>query len=228
MSRFFTPLSSPALQSAQRGLRLAVHRTGPVWLGMFALGLGLGVLVTSKNSTDPAYTAPERIGASHHGKPLLVNARHIFYGLSFPLQQVRSGWRKLYSMYALTDEAYVLIANLPASAQSSRQIVWIQAGLNLSWVSGSVAGAWAGATWLQDVAGLDFVLTALFIVLAMDAYRTRPDKTIALAALGAGGTAAVLAGDAMLLVAMGAFLIFCLARHALKQRIFNKNNDKKA
>ena len=41
-------------------------------------------------------------------------------------------------------------------------------------------------------------------------------------------TAAVLAGDAMLLVAMGAFLIFCLARHALKQRIFNKNNDKKA
>ena len=90
------------------------------------------------------------------------------------------------------------------------------------------AGAWAGATWLQDVAGLDFVLTALFIVLAMDAYRTRPDKTIALAALGAGGTAAVLAGDAMLLVAMGAFLIFCLARHALKQRIFNKNNDKKA
>ena len=47
MSRFLTSLSSPALQSAQRGLRLAVHRTGPVWLGMFALGLGLGVLVTS-------------------------------------------------------------------------------------------------------------------------------------------------------------------------------------
>ena len=247
MSRFFTPLSSPALQSAQRGLRLAVHRTGPVWLGMFALGLGLGVLVTSNGL--PWWLAPILSGAVYAGSvefllvgmittaaplsaialtTLLVNARHIFYGLSFPLQRVRSGWRKLYSMYALTDEAYVLIANLPASAQSSRQIVWIQAGLNLSWVSGSVAGAWAGATWLQDVAGLDFVLTALFIVLAMDAYRTRPDKTIALAALGAGGTAAVLAGDAMLLVAMGAFLIFCLARHALKQRIFNKNNDKKA
>lgn len=100
MSRFFTPLSSPALQSAQRGLRLAVHRTGPVWLGMFALGLGLGVLVTSN-------------------------------GLPWWLAPILSG-----AVYA-----------------------------------GSVE---------------------------------------------------------FLLVAMGAFLIFCLARHALKQRIFNKNNDKKA
>ncbi len=149
---------------------------------------------------------------------LLVNARHVFYGLSFPLQQVRGWGRKLYSMYALTDEAYVLIANLPAQAQTSRQMLWIQAGLHLSWVSGSVVGALVGAAWLRDVAGLDFVLTALFIVLAIDAYRTRPDKTVALAALGAGGAAAVLAGDAMLLVALAVFLVFCLGRHAVVQR----------
>ncbi len=104
----------PALQSAQRGLRLAVRRTGPVWSGMFALGLGLGVLVTGNGL--PWWLAPILSGAVYAGSvefllvgmittaaplsaialtTLLVNARHIFYGLSFPLQQVRSGWRKL-------------------------------------------------------------------------------------------------------------------------------------
>lgn len=230
-------LTSPAVQSAQRGLRLAAHRTGAVWLGMFALGLGLGVLVTSNGL--PWWLAPILSGGVYAGSvefllvgmmvasaplsaialtTLLVNARHVFYGLSFPLQQVRGRWRRFYSMYALTDEAYVLIANLPAQAQTSRQMLWIQVGLHLSWVSGSVLGALVGAAWLRDVAGLDFVLTALFIVLAIDAYRTRPDKTIALAALGAGGAAAVLAGDAMLLVALAAFVVFCLGRHAVVQR----------
>ena len=231
MSRF---LPSPALQSAQRSLRLAAHRAGAVWLGLFALGMGLGVLVTSNGL--PWWLAPILSGAIYAGSvefllvgmvvasaplsaialtTLLVNARHVFYGLSFPLQQVRGWGRKLYSIYGLTDEAYVLIANLPQQTQTSRQIMGIQLGLHLSWVSGSVLGALAGQAWLSDLAGLDFVLTALFIVLAIDAYRTRPDKTIALAALGAGGAAAVLAGDAMLLVAMAAFVVFCLARYAV-------------
>ena len=37
-------------------------------------GAAVVIMPTSKNSTDPAYTAPERIGASHHGKPLLVTS----------------------------------------------------------------------------------------------------------------------------------------------------------
>jgi len=230
----FRFLFSPATQSARRSLRLAAHRAGAVWLGLLALGMGLGVLVTSNGL--PWWLAPLLSGAVYAGSvefllvgmvvasaplsaialtTLLVNARHVFYGLSFPLQQVRGWGRKLYSIYALTDEAYVLIANLPQQAQTSRQMLWIQVGLHLSWMSGSVLGAWVGATWLNGVAGLDFVLTALFIVLAIDAYRARPDKTITLAAIGAGGAAAVLAGDAMLLLAMAAFVAFCLARHAL-------------
>lgn len=209
---------------------------GPVWLGMFALGVGLGVLVTSNGL--PWWLAPIISGTVYAGSvefllvgmlaaaaplsaiavtTLLVNSRHVFYGLSFPLHRVR-GWRKAYSVYTLSDEAYALVTSHDAKKLSSGWILCMQAGLHLSWVSGSVVGAVAGATFLNHLAGLDFILTALFIVLAMDAYRNRPDKPTVGAALVLGAAAAVLAGNAMLLVAMTAFTIACVVRHAFTRR----------
>ena len=105
----------------------------------------------------------------------LVNFRHVFYALSFPLQRVRGRAGKAYSMYALTDEAYALTAARPGVPLSSARILWLQGFCQGYWVAGSVAGALLGSWLAMDLLGLAFTLTALFVVLAMDAVRVERD-----------------------------------------------------
>ena len=99
----------------------------------------------------------------------------MFYALSFPLQRVRGRAGKAYSMYALTDEAYALTAARPGVQMSSARILWLQGFCQGYWVAGSVAGALLGSWLAMDLVGLAFTLTALFVVLAMDAVRVERD-----------------------------------------------------
>ena len=78
-------------------------------------------------------------------------------------------------MYALTDEAYALTAGRPACSLSSARVLWLQAFCQSYWVAGSVAGALLGSWLALDLLGLTFTLTALFVVLAMDAVRAERD-----------------------------------------------------
>lgn len=94
-----------------------------------------------------------------------VNMRHIFYGLSYPRTAfAKQDKRLLYGIFALTDEAYSLVANL-GEETSATLIVRIQLLCQLYWLLGTVLGLLVGmiipATWV----GFDFALAALFIVL---------------------------------------------------------------
>jgi 4-azaleucine resistance transporter AzlC len=148
----------------------------------------------------------------------LVNFRHVFYALSFPLHRVRGRAGKAYSMYALTDEAYALAAARPGVPLSSARLLWLQAFCQMYWLAGSVAGALLGDWLAVDLAGLAFTLTALFVVLAMDAMRVERDVPTPLLALGCAAVALVLAPGQMLLVAMGLFVTTLVARHLLARR----------
>jgi predicted branched-subunit amino acid permease len=74
-----------------------------------------------------------------------------------------------------------------------------------------------GGTLLGDVEGLDFVLTALFVVLTLDAFRARPDTTTLGLAVGCAVLAVVAAPGSMLLVAMTVFSATLLVRHRLQR-----------
>ena len=76
-----------------------------------------------------------------------------------------------------------------------------------------MVGGLAGATALQGLEGLDFILPALFVVLAMDAYRARPDSRTLLLAVAAALLAFVLAPGSMLLIAMTLFTAALAVRH---------------
>lgn len=218
-----------------KSLKRAMRDTGAVWLSMLVLGIGLGVVVGS--SGLPWWVAPLLSGSIYAGSvefllvgllavaaplstiamtTLLVNSRHLFYGLSFPLQKVR-GMGKLYSIFALTDEAFALTAPRDPRQLDHGWILWTQLGLQLCWISGSLTGVIIGSTLLQDVRGLDFILTALFISLAMDAYRHNPDRSTLLSAGFIGILASLLAGNHMLVVAMAAFAAFMLLRYRFGQ-----------
>lgn len=102
---------------------------------------------------------------------LVVNLRHIFYGLSLldklPLQR----WARWYLVFALTDETYSVLTTLPAGTRT-RQMVQV-ALLNQGWwVLGTLLGAVIGSRAQVPLVGLDFALAALFAVLAVEQWRS--------------------------------------------------------
>ncbi len=229
-----TVMATQTQSHAPSAFQQALHHAGVVWGGLFALGVGFGVLVVDHGY--PWWLAPLislvvfagsmefiLIGMTAAAAPLsaiavttfLVNSRHLFYGLSFPLQDITSKPGKLYSMFGMIDEAYALVSTTPAHERSQARTLITQVGLHMGWVSGSMAGAIAGTTILGGVQGLDFVLIALFIVLTLDAWNAERDPlTLILAA--AAGAIGVLFGQAqLLLIAMAVFTGMLIVRHGV-------------
>jgi len=96
---------------------------------------------------------------------LLLNARHMFYGLSMAAHFPR-GPSRPYLIFGLTDETYSLLATAgPAGAGFYLRVTALNQAY---WVLGCTIGAWLGAGSGLDLRGLDFVLTALFVVLAIE------------------------------------------------------------
>lgn len=109
---------------------------------------------------------------------LLINFRHLVYGLSM-LEKFRGmGLRKFYMIFSLTDETYALLSSVqPPVGVDPRNFYFSIALLDQSyWILGSVIGAVAGALLPIDTTGIDFAMTALFIVIAVEqwqAYKSR-------------------------------------------------------
>jgi 4-azaleucine resistance transporter AzlC len=231
-----TSSATTATTKVRTDLAEAAGETWVIWMGLFALGIGFGVLVTSHGF--PWWLAPLisavmfagsvefiLIGMLATGAPVaaiamttfLVNSRHLFYGLSFPLHRVNGWHRKAYSVFALCDEAYAVTTSKDPETLTSGRILWTQVGLHTSWATGALVGGLVGATLLGDIEGLGFVLTALFVVLTMDAFRARPDWATFILAVGSAGLALLITPGSMLLVAMTLFSASLIVRHRLHQ-----------
>ncbi|MCB0972627.1 MAG: AzlC family ABC transporter permease [Acidimicrobiales bacterium] len=213
-------------------IRQAAGDTVGVGLGLFPIGMAFGLLVVQSGLEwwwAPVFSFLVYAGsmeflliglvtattpiASIAVTTLLVNGRHAFYGLSFPLHRIRHRLGRAYSVYALTDEAYALAATQSDEELSGTRIVAIQAFCQTYWVTGGIVGALTGAAIPGDVEGLAFALTALFVVLAIDAIRATGDAPTPLVALAAALVAMRVAPERMLLVALGLFTVALLVRY---------------
>ena len=123
---------------------------------------------------------------------LIINFRHLVYGLSM-LEKFRGmGWRKLYMIFSLTDETYALLAGVePPEGVDAKDFYFAIALLDhLYWIAGSVIGAVAGALISVNTEGIDFAMTALFLVIAVEQWHSTERHAPVL--LGAAGTLACL------------------------------------
>ncbi|MFG2732753.1 AzlC family ABC transporter permease [Streptomyces canus] len=145
----------------------------------------------------------------------LVNFRHVFYALSFPLHRVHGRTAKVYSTFTLTDEAWALTTGPQAQRWSRRRILTIQAAFQVAWVAAVTAGALGGTLIPDSVVGLDFAVTAFFLVLTIDAFRIRRSIPLPVIALLCALGSYLLFGDAMLVAAMTSFVAALLIRYAL-------------
>ena len=154
---------------------------------------------------------------------LMVNFRHLVYGLSL-IEKLRGmGPRKLYVIFALTDETYALLASAraPVGVEPKRFYFAIALLDHSYWILGSVIGAVAGALIPLDTTGIDFAMTALFVVIAVDQWKAYKNHLPAL--LGAGATVLFLivlgrrfGQQQMLLVSLG---VIVLALMVLRDRL---------
>ncbi|MCO1657969.1 AzlC family ABC transporter permease [Pseudonocardia sp. S2-4] len=144
----------------------------------------------------------------------VVNARHVFYALSFPLHRVPGRIAKAYSTFALTDEAYALTAAPAAQCWSRGRILCLQALVQVYWVGSVTLGALGGTLVPAAVVGLDFAVTALFVVLGIDAFRARRDVPAAVTAVACALLGHVLFGGQAMIGGMGLFTAYLLVRYA--------------
>ena len=161
---------------------------------------------------------------------LLINFRHLVYGLSM-LEKFRGmGRRKLYMIFSLTDETYALLAGaaVPVGVDPKNYYFSIAVLDQIYWIAGSVIGGVAGGLLAGkiDITGIDFAMTALFVVIAVEQWQSY--KRHLPAFLGAGCTVLFLiivpalwglGQQQMLLVSLGVIVVLLLAlRSRLEDR----------
>jgi 4-azaleucine resistance transporter AzlC len=143
---------------------------------------------------------------------LVVNLRHIFYGLSLLDKLPVKPWARWYLVFALTDETYSVLTTLPPGTRT-RQMVTV-ALLNQGWwVLGTLLGAAIGAQAQIALAGLDFALAALFAVLAVEQWRSADAAAPLWVAVVSYGLAWALWPQQALLIAIGLSVLAGLVWH---------------
>jgi 4-azaleucine resistance transporter AzlC len=214
-------------------MRRALPSTVPVFLGYIPLGAAFGILLVKAGY--PWWLAPVMAVVMYAGSgqllavsffisnagyaevavaTLLMQLRHSFYGLSLLVPFSTFSSRRFYMMHALTDETYALLTGLHRKEGPACENTFFAVSLldHIYWILGCTLGAIAGAVIPSDMKGLDFALTALFVVLAVEKWRESSSPVPVLTGFCASIAALLAFGtENMLLGAIGiAVVILCV------------------
>ena len=222
----------------RRALRAAFPHTVPILTGFLFLGMTYGVYMASLGfswiyPTLMALTifagsmefvaANMLLGAFNplqaFAMTLMVNARHLFYGLAM-LDRFRGlGWKKLYLIFGMCDETFSVTCSTraPEGVDEGWFMTFVTLLDQLYWVLGAALGGLCGALLTLNTEGLDFVMTAMFVVIFLENWLKEENHTSSLLGLGLPLVCLVLFGaQSFILPSMAAIL---LALTALRGRL---------
>lgn len=222
--------------SSRAEILTGIRMTAPIAAGYIPLGIAYGILVMQLGM--PWWMAPALSLAAYSGSAellvitlaashtpiaviavtmLLVNFRHLFYAFSFPLHLVEGKLARLFSMYALVDEAYAITAARPEGWTKPRLLA-MQVTYLATWVASGLIGVLAGSFIPAQIQGLDFALTALFITLTLDSIRSLKDIPSVVLAAGSFLIAMLVWPQQRLLLALLLFVASLVVRHVVTER----------
>ncbi len=194
-------------------IKKAFWDTLPVMTGYLFLGVGFGIIL-QQNGYGPLWALAMSlfiyagsmqyvgIGLLTGGASLLtaalttlmVNARHLFYGLSMIEPYKGAGRRKPYLIFALTDETYSLVSRkLPEDVERISYCFFVSLFDQCYWVLGSILGSLAGNLPV-DFTGIDFALTALFVTIFVEQWLSSKNHLPALVGVICAAVCLVLFG----------------------------------
>lgn len=202
-------------------LRTAFLDTIPVMTGYIFLGFGFGIIML-QNGYSPLWSLAMSLfifaGSMQYvavslltsGASLLtaalttfvVNARHVFYGISMIDAYKGTGKKKPYLIFALTDETYSLVSReqLPENINRHKYFFLVSLFDQAYWVTGTLLGALLGALLPINYEGIDFVLTALFVTIFVEQWLSTKKHLPAIIGVGASVLCLLIFGSSSFLI----------------------------
>lgn len=117
---------------------------------------------------------------------LMINARHLFYGISMLDKYRGTGWKKIYLIFGMCDESFSInyTAHIPEDVDRGWFMFFVTLLNYFYWVSGATLGGLFGSLIRFDTEGLDFVMTAMFVVIFLEQWQKDKKHTSALLGIG--------------------------------------------
>lgn len=216
----------------------AFKRSIPIMVGFFPVGIAYGIMM-NQNGCNAVQTAAASlfvyagslqmlaVSFIKSGLPLatvaatalLMNCRHLFYGISFTEKFRTYGGLKYFLIYGMSDESYSLLCSYePHDGVDERTVHLLStAFIWIYWIIFSVAGEAIGGMLPFDTEGIDFALTALFVVILIDGVKKAESKIpFAVAACSACVCLPAFGADGFLLPSLA---ITCAALILMKGRV---------
>ncbi len=153
---------------------------------------------------------------------LMVNARHLFYGLSMLEMYKGLGWKKFFLVFGMSDETFALTssAKVPDGVDRGWYLLWITWLDETYWVIGATVGGLVGPFLTFDLRGLDFVLTAMFTAIFADNWLREQDHTSSVSGLMITGLCLILLDpDRFIIPSMVVILVFLTMIKSKKGRL---------
>lgn len=175
-----------------KALKEAFPKTIPVMTGYIFLGIAYGFYASSKGLSflypmimsivifggSLEFVAVELLVSPFAPLAtlivaLLLQARHVFYGLSMLEKYKKMGWKKFYLVFALTDETFSVncSAELDNDIDKGWFYFWVTLLDQSYWVIGATLGGLIGGMLNINIIGVDFVMTAMFVVIFMNQWK---------------------------------------------------------
>ena len=214
----------------KKAFRAALPLTLPICVGFLFLGMSYGFMMRSKGFSFwyPLFmsmfifagsmefvTANLLLSAfnpfSAFLLALMVNARHLFYGISMLDKYKHVGKKKAYLIFGMCDETFSVncTAQIPEDVDKGWFMFFVTLLNQIYWVGGATAGALLGYVIHFDTTGIEFVMTALFVVMLVNQWEEATDHRPALIGLGSSVLCLLIFGSQNFIVPAMILIIVC-------------------
>lgn len=192
---------SPKKSKKKSAFLPAFKASLPVMAGYTVLGIGFGIIMQRNGygwwwcalmsitiyggSMQYVATSLLTSGASLISTAIItvmVHIRHLFYGIAMVDKYRNTGIKKPYLMFALTDETFSLLcsSNLPAEIDKNRYYFFVSILNQSYWIIGGILGAVIGSSFTFNSKGIEFSMTALFVVIFVEQWEKQKQHLPAL------------------------------------------------
>lgn len=215
-----------------KAFKAALPHTIPICVGFLFLGMSYGFLMRSKGfsfvypmlmslfiyagsmefvTVNLLLSAFNPIYA--FALTLMVNARHLFYGISMLEKYKNCGWKKAYLIYGMCDESFSINCTVtpPPDVDRAWFMVFVTLLNQIYWVAGATLGALLGYVIHFNTTGIEFVMTALFVVMFINQWEETKDHTSALIGLGCSLICLLIFGSQNFMLPSMALIILCFS-----------------
>jgi 4-azaleucine resistance transporter AzlC len=216
----------------KKALKAAFPHTIPIFAGFWFLGMAYGIYM---NVSGFSFVYPMVMSIIIFGgslefvavemllspfapvqtliMTLLIQARHLFYGLSMLDKFKDMGWKKYYLIFGMCDETFSInyTAKIPDDVDKGWFMFFVTLLDQIYWVTGATIGGLVGSLIHFDTNGISFVMTAMFVVIFMEQWLKEKHHVSAYIGLGASAACLILFGADSFMIPTMVLIIALLA-----------------